>query len=429
MTTNIKVMLLGLLISSVGALADDPPSTNFNPVDPNPGIKDWSTKVVQDRGGNSYVFGFREKTKGGDDETILEKFDRSGNRTWIKVLASPLNVYNAALVPRGSISNGALFVAGHQGKESRLYAARLDLEGEIVWQAYLPMDGDKQTDMVIAGVTTDPRNSDVYVVGSTFGAIQGFTNIGYKDAFIFKLSANGQILWKQQFGSTEFEFAGGVACDSKGNVYVIGGTEGKIHPENPGKSPRIFLAKYDPNGKLLPMKDAEGKLVNRVREYGEIPLGGYGAAILIKDDVIYIADDTSLDVDVLGHKPLGSYDVIALTLDLDGAIQHTMRMGTDWEDRFSALHSGNNSMAVDDKGRMYLLTHSNKQYPQFNHDWFYRINVFRWLPGEGHFETPADLRVGFQTANTFSLSVEDGRIAIAGSLAPRGEISRFFYQE
>lgn len=424
MKNIIKQLFLGLAFSSAMALAEEPPPVNFERPDLEPGVWDFSTKILQGIDGN-FVLGYRQTNNGKAAGNFMEKYDTWGKRQWIKRVHLATN--NAALVPFGSISTGAIFIAGPHESNGKFYASRYNLEGEFKWLTPLPFDDERGA--VIAGIATDPRNSDVIVVGSTFGAIQGATNKGHKDAFIYKLNADGEILWSHQFGSSEFEFTGGVACDHQGNIYVIGGTEGQIHPENPGSGPRIFLAKFDPQGKTLPLKDEKGNTAARIREYGELPLGGYGVGIVIKDDSLYITDDLSDKGVVLGHKPLGEYDLIVLTLDLDGVVQKSMRVGTALEDRNNALHSGNNNIAVDDKGAVYVSSY-NAKFFLAQKEWYNTINVFRWMPGEGSFENVLELRAGFMHVHLNSLAVDRrGRVALAGGLSGKGEVGRFYFQE
>ena len=59
--------------------------------------------------------------------------------------------------------------------------------------------------------------------GGTYGALPGQTSAGDGDAYVRKYAADGTELWARQFGSSDYEWADGVAVDSTG-VYLVGGT-------------------------------------------------------------------------------------------------------------------------------------------------------------------------------------------------------------
>jgi Beta-propeller repeat len=73
------------------------------------------------------------------------------------------------------------------------------------------------------GVAANARG--VFVVGSTYGSLDG-PNKGSEDAFIRRY--DGGTVWAQQFGTRSDDYASGVAVDSAGNSYVLGGTFGAL---------------------------------------------------------------------------------------------------------------------------------------------------------------------------------------------------------
>lgn len=74
------------------------------------------------------------------------------------------------------------------------------------------------------GVAIDGSDS-VYVVGDTFGALPGQTSAGDYDAFLCKFDILGNVLWSNQYGSSEGDIARGVAVDPSGNIIVSGDTD------------------------------------------------------------------------------------------------------------------------------------------------------------------------------------------------------------
>ena len=73
-------------------------------------------------------------------------------------------------------------------------------------------------------VDVHASGSEVYVVGSSYGAFPGQTHYGSGDAFISKYDANGNELWTRQFGTENpaiLELAQSISVSTSG-VYVSG---------------------------------------------------------------------------------------------------------------------------------------------------------------------------------------------------------------
>jgi hypothetical protein len=64
-------------------------------------------------------------------------------------------------------------------------------------------------------------------VGFTQGALGGANKGGF-DAWVIKFDGDGHRLWSRQPGTSDYDVAQGVATDTAGNVYVVGGTSGAL---------------------------------------------------------------------------------------------------------------------------------------------------------------------------------------------------------
>jgi hypothetical protein len=73
------------------------------------------------------------------------------------------------------------------------------------------------------GITSD-RYGNVYVVGGTSGDLGG-SNQGNRDVWFAKYDSSGNEIWRNQFGSTSFDFAFGIGVDQEGNIYITGTTK------------------------------------------------------------------------------------------------------------------------------------------------------------------------------------------------------------
>ena len=87
-----------------------------------------------------------------------------------------------------------------------------------------------------------------------------------QDAFVARYNRAGTLLWVRQAGGFTNDDARGVATDGQGNAYVTGGfgevaTFSQFTLKSAGQSD-IFVAKYDPEGQLLWVRQAGGSGVD-----------------------------------------------------------------------------------------------------------------------------------------------------------------------
>lgn len=134
-------------------------------------------------------------------------------------------------------------------------------------------------------LAVDPRGN-ILLTGefagtSQFGA-HTLTSAGEMDFFVAKCDPDGKFLWAQSGGGSGIDRGYGVATDAAGNAYVTGhfqstnATFSGVAVPNSGDYD-IFVAKYDPDGKLLWVRTAGGKGY----DYGHgIAVDGHGNAFV-----------------------------------------------------------------------------------------------------------------------------------------------------
>ena len=102
-------------------------------------------------------------------------------------------------------------------------------------------------------------NGNSYVTGSFFGSATfgttTLTSSGYEDIFVAKMDNNGNWLWANKAGGTNWDYGYGIAVDANGNSYVTGyfwgnATFGTTTLTSSGQYD-IFVAKMDSNGNWL----------------------------------------------------------------------------------------------------------------------------------------------------------------------------------
>ena len=100
-----------------------------------------------------------------------------------------------------------------------------------------------------AGSVAVDGQGNVYVSGSTEGNLFG-KNQGGNDIFVIKLDSNGQVLWSKQFGTLEDDGGPELCVDALGNVYMTTATRGSWFGKNSGGRD-IVLLKLSNDGQLI----------------------------------------------------------------------------------------------------------------------------------------------------------------------------------
>lgn len=162
---------------------------------------------------------------------------------------------------------------------------------------------------------------NVLVAGSTRGIVEG-TPAGNGDAFLRKYSADGEVLWTRQFGTTSTDMAHAVAVDAVGNVLVAGETLGALEGTYQGRGD-AFVRKYSPAGEVI-----------WTRQFGTDDI----------DSVRALAVDGSGNVHLAGYTfgtlegfRQGNTDAFVRKYSADGDVVWTRQFGTELQDIASAV--------------------------------------------------------------------------------------------
>lgn len=167
-----------------------------------------------------------------------------------------------------------------------------------IWGSYFGGDGEEY-----AWIRPD-KNNNIYLFGyststnnvATTGSYQNYL-AGGGDAFISKISKDGQRFWGTYYGKKYFDVTGSVDFDANFNIYAAIVVE-KPNPLYPGNRyyfyQKIVFLKLDPNGNLI--------LENEIgREVGNPAYSGYSDETEINDvkllnNKVYITGKTRLNV-------------------------------------------------------------------------------------------------------------------------------------
>jgi hypothetical protein len=144
-----------------------------------------------------------------------------------------------------------LYGTGNSALYEGAVAAKYDPAGNNQWltNAYTTRSLDH-----VADVRVDASNN-VYIAGETYRYNAG------AESFLVKFASNGTRLWERHLGTPDNEFGMSLAVDGSGNAYVGGSTTGDlVGAGKHGYDP--FLAKYDPSGALLWVKQYADPAIN-----------------------------------------------------------------------------------------------------------------------------------------------------------------------
>ncbi len=150
---------------------------------------------------------------------------------------------------------------GYHGGWADTFVAKLSTTGELLWAKYL--GGSRKDDGL--DIAIGPAD-EILVTGWTnsvdfSGALNHPHGVGedgwwwWGDAFVAKLSADGELLWSTYVGGTDDDGGLAISVDAVGNAYITGFTEsddlGEANNSFVGGYYDAFLAKVSPEGALL----------------------------------------------------------------------------------------------------------------------------------------------------------------------------------
>ncbi len=149
---------------------------------------------------------------------------------------------------------------------------------------------------------------------------------GYMDGWVFKLDANGNVVWKHAMGGTAFDQFFNVIVNTDGTIMVAGQSDswdGDVTGQHGGSD--LWLVKLDANGNKLWAKtyggsgnDYEG-LIQATSDGGYVLVGSSGSS----------------DGDIPANK--GGLDIVVLKLDANGNKQWVHNYGGSQDETANAL--------------------------------------------------------------------------------------------
>ena len=301
--------------------------------------------MATDSLGNVFICGFTagelaEGQKKGRYDAFLAKYDPGGSQLWLKQLGTSEDdiAYGIAIDPNGNvyisgITVGELESGKAHGSEdtydSDAFIAKYDSDGNQIW---LRQIGTAKDDYANA-IATD-ASGNVFICGFTYGDLAPGQAKGGIDAYLAKYDPNGTQVWLKQLGTKDSDRARGIATDGSGNVFICGTTEGDLEPGQHRGVRDAFLAKYDPEGDQVWLKQLGTTLDDYASAIATDALG-----------YVFICGTTHGDLEPGQHH--GGLDAYLAKFDPNGVQLWLKQLGTEDSDYASAI-------ATDATGNVFI---------------------------------------------------------------------------
>jgi hypothetical protein len=205
--------------------------------------------------GDSYIYiigsttGNLNGNNRGKEDFFVVKYNLEGQQIWMRQfgtdsidVAFGIFADDNGFVSIGGITLGILQKPGKGQQDA--FLAKLDPDGNILFTRQF---GTPANDGC-AAVTGDNRGH-VFLTGTTFGDLAG-ANYGFLDFFTASFSEQGEPLQFNQFGSEGFDVPTCIAVDPQQNLWIGGSTSGNFANSQAGEGD-CFIAKISSQGTLL----------------------------------------------------------------------------------------------------------------------------------------------------------------------------------
>jgi hypothetical protein len=238
----------------------------------------------------------------------------------------------------------------------------------ITFYGYVPNNIDTPGGIVIDG------SDNIYVTGTTYGSWTGplgdtqpplhaFSGSAgdYGDIFVLRLRSDGSYVWHTFYGSSSYDYAGGLAVDTGGNIYATGYSYETWNGPVTGNTPLnehsgssnddIFMLKLSSSGAYRwhtfygSSSDDQGESI-AVDTGDNVYLTGYSSATW---------NGPNSETPLNGHSGNSNNDIFVLKLSSSGAYRwHTFYGSTD--------NDYATGIALDSSGNIFVTGNSSETW-------------------------------------------------------------------
>ncbi len=328
---------------------------------------DRCNAVTSDASGNVYLTGWfqgtvdfnpgtatNNLTSYGNYDIFVLKLDASGNYVWAKQLGGTVNdIGNAIAVDAsgnvyltGNFEGTADFDPGATaysltapGGNSDAFICKLNSSGNFVWAKKI---GDTNLEEGL-GIALD-ASGNVYTTGyfsspnTDFNPGTGtftISPVGFNDAYVSKLDANGNFVWAKAFSGANYEVGNAISVDASGNVYTTGSFRSSVDFD-PGTTTSyltslgwkdIFICKLTSAGAF-----AWAKRIGDVNDDEGIAITTDASANVYVTGYFMGTADFDPDAGTTNLTSAGNYDIFITKFNTSGNLVWAKSIGTTTED-------------------------------------------------------------------------------------------------
>jgi len=249
---------------------------------------------VSASGGQGNSKSLNTQHAGGDYWAI--KLNTNGDKEWSKFFGgtftdTPYDVVqtqdNGYLIV-GSSDSDDVDIKGNQGTYD-FWVVKISESGNLLWEKSF---GGSQIDEAWGVLASNDGN--FIIVGDTRSNDKDVTNNnGAADAFVIKITPNGDLIWRKSFGGTSFDTARSISKSNDGGFLISGSSrssDGDVLKNNGQNDAWVF--KINNIGDLEWQKTMGGTNVDLA----------FDAISLNDDSTIVVGESSSSDKDILENK-------------------------------------------------------------------------------------------------------------------------------
>jgi hypothetical protein len=129
----------------------------------------------------------------------------------------------------GYVISGISFSTDIPGTENHgegdIYILRIDADGDVLWQKMFGGSSWDWGGSSVYGFPVIQETSDngfIVASSTTSSDITGVNNYGASDYYLFKLNADGDMVWQKAYGGTAEDYVYSISQTSDGGYIVIG---------------------------------------------------------------------------------------------------------------------------------------------------------------------------------------------------------------